>query len=327
MTVGVAVLPINGIRAADDLTHINVLRIVRFVNSINSTRISTSAAEYDMSLKTILVVLNDEKRADLLTETALDVAETHGGHLIGLYVRPAMQIYPAVGMQVSPEMYEVHDKYFKDASDEAEKRFEAAVDRRGVSGEWRSEATRGSVIADKVIEHGLQADLIITGQFDPENVGGIEHDCAERIVMESGRPVLLVPTAGSYKSIGKNIIIAWNATRESARAAFDALPFIQAAESARLVWIDSQKDEDHAGNLPGSEMAASLSRHGANVTTDALPSGGEAVSDALLNVAADHGADLLVMGAYGHSRVREFVFGGATYNVFRNMTIPVLMSH
>ncbi len=279
-----------------------------------------------MNPKTILVNLNDANMAEKLTQTALDLAEVHGAHVIGLYVRPAMQIYPAVGMQVSPEMYEVHDKYFEDASGVCEVQFEAALQQRGVSGEWRSVSSPGSAIADKIVEHGLPCDLLILGQVDPENTGGIELDCAERVVMEVGRPVLLLPTAGSFKVIGNTIVVAWNGTREAARAAFDALPFINRSESTRLVWIDAHEDEEHLGDVPGAEMATSLARHGANVTADALPSGGVSIGDALLNISADHSADLLVMGAYGHSRLREFVFGGTTRTVFTHMTLPILMS-
>lgn len=279
-----------------------------------------------MSLKSILVNLNDANRAEAMTGLALDLAEKNSAHVIGLYVRPAMQIYPAVGMQVSPEMYEIHDKYFQDASDEAEKLFNAALARSGVSGEWRSVRCANAAIATKIVEHGLQSDLIMMSQVDPDNTGGIEPDCAEQVVMESGRPVLLLPTSGTFKTVGNNILVGWNGTREAARAAFDAVPFMQDAKSVRLVWIDAHQDESYAGNLPGAEMAASLARHDITVSAEALPSGDVSAGDTLLNAASDYGSDLLVMGAYGHSRIREFVFGGVTRNVLKHMTIPVLMS-
>ena len=280
-----------------------------------------------MSIKTILVSLNDSRRTDELLKIAGNLATRHNAHLSGLYVRPSMQLYPSIGMQVSPEMYEAHNKYFQDRSDDVEKQFDEICQRLGVSSEWRSVDSNNAVIADKVIEHSFQADLVIIGQFDENNTGGIEMDFAERVVMEAGRPILVVPLAGSFDKVGENIVVGWNATREAARAAFDALPFIQTAQSTRVVWINPQKDRDHAGDFPGAELATVLARHGANVTADATPAGKIAVDDVLLNIVSDEGADLLVMGAYGHNRLREYVFGGTTHNVFRHMTVPVLLSH
>lgn len=193
--------------------------------------------------------------------------------------------------------------------------------------EWRQVSDSASIIANATIEHGHQADLVVIGQVDPDNNDGIELDFADRVVMETGRPVILVPNAGKIETIGNRVVVGWNATSEAARATLDAVPLLDAASEVWLTWVDPQRDRSTAGEFPGSEMAASLARHGIKVTTDPVPTSGLQAGDALLNRVTDHGADLLVAGAYGHSRMREYVFGGVTNNLLHHMTVPVLLSH
>jgi nucleotide-binding universal stress UspA family protein len=145
--------------------------------------------------------------------------------------------------------------------------------------------------------------------------------------MEAGRPVLIVPLYGNFSNIGTCVLAGWNATRESSRAIFDAVPLMQAADKVYVCWVDPSKDEDAAGQLPGAEIAATLARHDIKATVEPLPTSGLMAGEALISHAADIGADLLVMGAYGHTRMREFVFGGATQYVLQSMTLPVLLSH
>ena len=182
-------------------------------------------------------------------------------------------------------------------------------------------------LATSVVEHAFQCDLVVVSQVDREGDSGIEADFAERVVMESGRPVLVVPLYGAFSECGRRAMVAWNGRREAARAAFDAVPLLQACEAVRVTWLDPQDALDVPGSLPGAELATALSRHGIDVTAEALPTAGIGVGEALLSHASDLGADLLVMGAYGHSRTREYVFGGATRTIFDSMTVPVLMSH
>ena len=132
---------------------------------------------------------------------------------------------------------------------------------------------------------------------------------------------------GKFQDVGENIIVGWNGTREAARAVFDAMPLLEQSQATRLIWVDPQNNGGKAGNLPGSEMAVTLARHGIKSTAEAMPTDRLGQGDALLNRASDLGADLIAMGAYGHSRMREFVCGGATRTMLDHMTVPVLMSH
>jgi nucleotide-binding universal stress UspA family protein len=280
-----------------------------------------------MPFKTILACLNDIDRVDAVTSASLDLASRHDGHVIGLYVIPAIQVYPAVTIAVTPEIFEAQQVFFRDKAAGVKARFDEAVRRSGVSGEWRLIEATTPVIADAVNEHGRASDLIVVSQVDEDSDTGVELDFVERTVMESGRPVLALPRSYKGGEIGRKVLVGWNATRESARAAFDALPLLAGADDVRFVWVDPQKSVEPSGSVPGAEIAGAFARHGVKATAEPLPTAGLNAGEALMNRALDHGADLLVMGAYGHSRMREFVFGGATRFVLRRMTVPTLLSH
>lgn len=280
-----------------------------------------------MSFKTIMVSLNDVGRAEEITGIACQLAARHDAHLIGLFVIPVMPIYPAPGAYVLPELIENFEASFADRGEKAKSAFEKVTAGYDLRIEWRLIHHGASIVANGVIEHSHQADLLVVGQVDPDNNDGIELDFADRVVMESGRPVVLVPMSGQFKTIGERVVVGWNATSEAARAALDAVPILTEASEVWLTWVDPQRESGTAKQLPGSEMAATLARHGVKVTADPLPTDNVPAGDALLNRVSDHSADLLVAGAYGHSRMREFVFGGATNTLLKHMTVPVLMSH
>ncbi|MFW6076463.1 MAG: universal stress protein [Hyphomicrobiales bacterium] len=280
-----------------------------------------------MAYKTILVSLNEIARNPVLLDLVGDIAAKQDAHVVGLYVVPAVRIYPAVGPGVFAEVVEEYREGYKARAAEVRQQFEDHMGRQSVRFEWRLVDSRTAEIAASVIEHGHQADLVVVSQVDPDGESGIEADFAERVVMDSGRPVLVVPVYGAFREVGRRALVAWNASREAARAAFDAVPILKSCDTVQVSWLDPQESLDVPGTLPGTELAAALSRHGVKATTEALPTSGIGIGEALLSHASDLGADLLVMGAYGHSRTREYVFGGATRTIFGSMTVPVLMSH
>ena len=280
-----------------------------------------------MPWKTILVSLNDVERNKHTLEIACQVATHQDAHVIGLFVTPMMPVYPVPGAYGLSGLIDTHEAYFKEKAQEAKALFADVMNRNGLRNEWRHVKSHSSIIAPAVIEHGREADLVVASQIDPSDPDAAENDFCDHVVMETGRPTLIVPYTGNVEPVGGTAIVGWNGTREAARAAFDALPLLLAASEVFLVWVDPQNDGDAAGQLPGSEMAATLSRLGVNVTAEALPTGTLSVADALLNRVADSNANLLVAGAYGHSRMREFVFGGVTDSLLKHMTVPVLMSN
>jgi nucleotide-binding universal stress UspA family protein len=139
--------------------------------------------------------------------------------------------------------------------------------------------------------------------------------------------VLIVPYAGHFDNVGRRVLIAWNATREAARAVSDAMPLLTSAELVTVPPIDPREGPHGHGELPGADIGLHLARHGVKAQIERTVSAGMPVGEVLLSRVADLGADLIVMGAYGHSRAREVLLGGATRSVLRSMSVPVLMSH
>ena len=146
-------------------------------------------------------------------------------------------------------------------------------------------------------------------------------------VMTSGRPVLAIPFAGEFPTIGERVLVAWNASREAARALNDALPLLLGAKHVTVLAINPQRGLGGQGDVPAADIAQHLARHGMKAEAAHTVAKDIADGEALLSYAADIGADLIVAGAYGHSRARELVFGGVTRTLIVEMTAPVLMSH
>ncbi len=142
-----------------------------------------------------------------------------------------------------------------------------------------------------------------------------------------GRPVLVVPYAGRFEACGRRVLVAWNASRAATRAVNDAMPLLAGAETVTVLCVDPDEDRRAHGDVPGADVAVHLARHGVKARVESTASGGIGVGNAVLSRASDIGADLLVMGAYGHTRVRELLLGGATRTILESMTVPVLLSH
>jgi nucleotide-binding universal stress UspA family protein len=216
---------------------------------------------------------------------------------------------------------------FRNEAGRVHKAFESAIAGRPIVAEWRLIEAGTRTAADCVLEHARCADLIIVGQRDRSFDFSAVLDVPERIIMESGRPTLVIPNSGRFPTIGKRPTVAWNTRREAARAVFDALPLLKDAERVKIMWVNPHDEKATARDLPGAEIAATLARHGVKCEAGTAVSSEISVGDVLLSGLTDDAADLLVMGAWGHSRLRELVFGGATRHILEHMTVPVLMSH
>jgi nucleotide-binding universal stress UspA family protein len=188
--------------------------------------------------------------------------------------------------------------------------------------EWR---TADGPRAEAVALHARYADLLVINQTDPESPDATHF--GDAVLLSVGRPVLMVPYAGPTSSVGRNILVCWNASREASRAVTDALALLKNAKRVTVLTVDGATSQGGHGESPGSDIALYLARHGVNAVAAQTVSGSVDVGSVILSRAFDLEADLIVMGAYGHSRVREIVMGGATRTVLRSMTIPVLMSH
>jgi nucleotide-binding universal stress UspA family protein len=277
-----------------------------------------------MPYKTILVHLNDKRRTEAVLEPAIRLAIRHNAHLIGLHVHAAMPAppIPVPGANMLGSIAAAE----RQAADEIAAIFARMTAKQPFVAEWRALKVPHVDLAPIVMDHGRAADLIIAAQTDPDWDLSPLADFPERLALESGRPVLVVPRAGRHAEVGRHVVIAWKAGREAARAAFDALPFLRAAETVHILEIKEDRDERPA-LAPDTSIAAALARHGLRPSVHTSTLGNVGIGDEILSRLPDLRADLLVMGAYGHTRLRELVFGGATRHIARHMTVPTLLSH
>ena len=277
-----------------------------------------------MAYKTILVHLPDDKRTPALMSLALDIARTFDAHVVGLYVFPAHRITPPLPLPFGSDIAGQSRRVVAEDVDRTRKAFDAAIANQPVVCEWRAITSQHRDAADIVLEHARAADLVVASQADPDwELSGIL-DFPDRLVLGAGRPVVVLPNRGLFQ-YPERIAIAWNNRREAARALTDAMPLLKKAKSVTVLTIEEEAPRE--GRLPDTEIGAALARHGVDVTLVTDTRGNRSIGEAIRMQAADAGADMLVMGAYGHSRVREMVFGGATRHLFIDMTLPVLFSN
>jgi nucleotide-binding universal stress UspA family protein len=206
----------------------------------------------------------------------------------------------------------------------AETAYAKATKGRNFPAEWR---VIEAFSDDALAVNGRYADLLVVGQADPDDPAGSRNDLPEAMAFATGRPILVVPQIGAQPTVGKTVLLCWNASRESARAAADALPFLRAADKVIVLIVDPEISADGHGEEPGADVALWLARHGVNITVQRDVAADARIGEIILSRAADYGADLIVMGIYGHSRLREMVLGGVSRTLLASMTVPVLMSH
>jgi nucleotide-binding universal stress UspA family protein len=280
-----------------------------------------------MSFKTILLHLNDEPRLVELVEAASFLARPVNAHVIGLYVVPPLPV-PGEVIVGATEILEEQLKEFHAEAERIRNRFAELTKPEPYTTEWRFAAGPNLTIADAVVAESLTADLVIASQTNGSRRHPMLAQVPERVALESGRPVLVIPAEGRFASFGSQVTVAWDGRREAARAIFDSLPLLlRSAQNVRVLTVSNAKAATRANDVPGAEIATTLARHGLNVEATVTADLGEGVGKTLLLRSTNNGGDLLVMGAYGHSRTREFILGGATRDVLRHMTVPVLMAH
>ena len=276
-----------------------------------------------MAFKTMLVHVDTGRSAAARLKLSADLAARSAAHITGLYVRRPFQA-PAFS-DAGPAMDSLYRTYENAAkADEAlaTAAFRDFIGGTSLSSEWR--VTDG--LAEEIVAaHARYADLVIVGQSEPDDATTTPSDLAETVVIASERPVLIVPHIGVTKPPGKTVLLCWNGTREAARAATGALPILKQADKVIILLIDPRNDGDPEG--PGGRVATWLARHGVKAVVKRDTAGDSDVGGVILSRAADQDADLVVMGLYGHSRMREWVLGGASRTLLASMTVPLLVAH
>jgi nucleotide-binding universal stress UspA family protein len=278
-----------------------------------------------MVFKNLLVHVDDSKTNAKRLAAAIALAQAHGAHLTGIY--PAIEPYlPGnIAAEMPAQLLTVLEEQAAERVAAAKAAFTEVVERAGLSSDFRSALCAASRVAEVVALNARYADLVVLGQPESEDGGEVDARVPEDVVLGAGRPALVVPYIGAGDEIGKRMLIAWDGGREAARAVNDALPLLEMADSVAVLVINPSHGGH--GEQPGADIALHLARHGITVEAEHIEVRELSTGNALLSRLSDEAIDLLVMGAYGHSRLREMVLGGVTREVFQQMTVPVLMSH
>lgn len=285
-----------------------------------------------MAYRTILAYLPDADSAPRTLKAAAAIARQSNAHVIGLYVTTGVRLYYAgssyydVGML--DDIIQEHRARHADNSAKAKALFDELDRAETFACEWRLVDSVKSDALAAILEHARSADLIVCPNasgdkaIDPEDV-----DIPVRLTLEAGRPVLLVPAGWNSDVIGPDITVAYDGSREAARATFDALPLLKQADRVHLVWVDPTVKEGEAASRAVDEIATNLARHDVKVDAVVETAGDNTIARALVARARDSGSDLIVMGAYGHMRLRQMIFGGVSREMLNHLPLPTLLSH
>jgi len=281
-------------------------------------------------MKTILVPFYDDDIAQSALATSWLVAERFSSYVEALFVMRPPQIFDGEGIALAGSyMTQLKDEERR-LAESAQKRFQSAIESRGVpvvdvntpsdgvTAGWReTEGLEGQVVGD----YGRLFDLIVIGR----NFGQPWIDWSvmcEAALFETGRPVL-VAASQTPPTIGERIVVAWNGSTETARCIAMSMPFLERAQEVVVLTIEGWQ----VPGPSGAQVAAHLKRNGIPASAKGVESGARSVGEAILDETKEFNADLIVKGAYTHSRLRQLVFGGATRHLLHNTPIPLFMAH
>ena len=255
---------------------------------------------------------------------AISVTEAFEAHVLGAAVSYEPVIPGNVFGGIPPEIIEGQRRESENKARAAVSRFEQTAKREGLSYETRILNTSIADAADQLGRIGRRFDLIVLGQPEADSWTPDEV-IDETVLFESGRPVIFVPFIQKGGMTLDHVLICWDGSRAAARAVADALPFLKKAKQVEVLIVSEKPNK--ANEIPGADLGQHLARHGLKVEIKHITASDIGVASAILSYVADSGTDMIVMGGYGHSRVREFVLGGVTRGMLESMTVPVLMSH
>ncbi|MEQ1696516.1 MAG: universal stress protein [Hyphomicrobiaceae bacterium] len=284
-----------------------------------------------MTYKTILVHFESEAQIKGVLDYVIALARAHGAHVIGVAVLPSYYKVPASEVGTTALIEDVRDQFRATTAAAMRAAFEKALGQETFGSEWRLIDPGFRATIESVADLGNAADLIVVRQ----ELHG-EHDEGYRdglglLAVLTGRPVLLLPHKEIPAAPPQTVVVAWDGSQKAARAVFDALPLLQNAARVTLIAV---RERDALGGTgsdirrqQGNDLRDALLRHGVEAAVPVELLFEDDVAQSLLAGATARHADLLVLGGYGHSRLREWVFGGVTRSVLRHMTTPVLLSH
>ncbi len=276
-------------------------------------------------IKDIVVNLSVGEGVHPAGDYAVSVASALEAHIVGIAYLYDPNVPVSSGTAYIPvEAIDALWRKNEAAAKAAIDRFAAATSRAGILAESLTLSASFAGAGDRFGRLARRFDLAIVGQAEPEK-SAVEEKIAESALFDSGRPVILVPYIQRAPLKLDRVMVCWDGGWPAARAIADAMPLLERAGRIEVVIIANERGKQD--EIAGADMGQHLARHGLNVEVQRIPRGDIDVADALLSHVADDGVDFIVMGGYGHSRIREFVLGGVTHNILRSMTVPVLMSH
>lgn len=271
-----------------------------------------------MKISNVIVSLDLGAAAADRVQLAASVAQRFEATLTGVAARQVPALIAVNDIREAERIYEIEDRRAREQLAEARALFERAAD-RGIQTAWRAALSEPTAY---LVAQARAADVVVVGRHGPaDGDPGLLAVSAGALLMEVGRPVIVAPP-GIERLAARRVVVAWKDTREARRAVQDALPFLSRADAVHVVALGPGAHEEGA-----EDVATYLVGHGANVTTHLLPSPAIGAGEELLRFAQREGADLIVMGAYGHSRLREWIFGGVTRDILQGTTLCCLMSH
>ena len=279
-----------------------------------------------MLIKDILVLCDAGEANDFRVETALLFAKVYTAHTIGMYLvpYPVIPVYGGVFPDVVP--YTASDQLGKsnDIANTLESKFREKANDLNVPCEWK---TVEGINLRYIIDNARYADIVIVPQgysrYGEENTRKFD----DYLSIHLGRPLIVIPDLKKVFNLPKNIIIAWDESHEAARAVHDALPLLQYAENIQVISVSISSDEEKASMIYCDDLRTHLSHHGIEVDVVSVEQSSKGTGATILESAIEFDADLIVMGAYGHTRIKEIVLGGATNYLLKHTTIPLFLSH
>jgi nucleotide-binding universal stress UspA family protein len=276
-----------------------------------------------MSYKTILVHIDPGKHCAKRLEVAIKLAKEYDACLVGLHAFFPYMPPGYIMDQMGAEIMVAQKKTATESMTRTEKAFRNQTKSSGLERtEWHT-AYDDPVYA--MSSHARYADLVVISQGDSSDDSGVDMNFPERLILAAERPVLVLPNTGDFASVGKRIMIAWNASQEATRAITNAIPFFKLADKVYVTTVNPKSSNNDT--IPCADIVRYLTSHGVRLEVKEHHDVNIDIGNELLSRASDLSADLLVMGCYGHSRVREWILGGATRTILESMTIPVLMSY
>ena len=285
-----------------------------------------------MALKDLLVYVDQSDRAHERLRLAADLARRHQSRLTAIFVRELNQLQmhdrsvSELGLG-SANAIDATNQRIRDSMSEKADRLHAELqnmqNQYGLEVEWRC---LDGVSSTLVPQHARFADLCVLSQDIAAPANATGYTFSEQLLFVAGRPVVFIPAEGSFDTLGRHVLVAWNSSRASARAVNDALPLIERAERVSVLAVNPAAFADRYRALPPQQMVEHLKRHGANVEGIWLNTTAS-IADTILGEAQKVNADLVVAGAFGQPRIWEKLLGGVTRDLLARMNLPVLMSY